>query len=74
MVVPSRYASLPSTSPPRIWGQMSGDSGIGGPDDSLNSGRNILGIGISAVHDAVLRGFAKLPGKLYIDSLTHFKN
>lgn len=35
-------------------------------------GRNILGIGISAVHDAVLRGgVAKLlPGKSCMDSVT----
>lgn len=32
-------------------------------NDSLGSGRNILGIGISAVHDAVLRGMAKMPGE-----------
>ncbi|XP_063698803.1 putative uncharacterized protein DDB_G0277255 isoform X2 [Culicoides brevitarsis] len=55
-----RYASLPSTSPPRIADQFA-DSGIGGDTDSLGSGRNILGIGISAVHDAVIRGMAKMP-------------
>lgn len=65
-VIPSKYASLPSGSPPRIFGQASGDSGIGCSDDAnngLGSGRNVLGMGISAVHDAVLRGFAKIPGK-----------
>lgn len=35
--------------------------------NSLGSGRNILGIGISAVHDAVLRGMAKMPGELAIN-------
>lgn len=65
----TKYGSLPSNSPPRMFGQQtSGDSGIGGPEECTmgsNGGRNVLGMGISAVHDAVLRGFAKLPGKFH---------
>lgn len=36
-----------------------------GSEDSGNAleGRTLLGIGISAVHDAVLRGVPKIPGK-----------
>lgn len=36
-----------------------------GSEDSGNAleGRTVLGMGISAVHDAVLRGVAKIPGK-----------
>lgn len=35
-----------------------------GSEDALD-GRTILGMGISAVHDAVLRGVPKIPGKYY---------
>lgn len=31
----------------------------------MGSGHTVLGIGISAVHDAVLRGVARIPGKLF---------
>lgn len=37
-----------------------------GSEDSGNGleGRTVLGMGISAVHDAVLRGVAKIPGRI----------
>lgn len=54
-VLPSRYASLPSTSPPRH--HLEATNGI-------YIGKNIIGIGISAVHDAVLKGGARMPGEL----------
>uniref|UniRef100_A0A336LXU0 CSON007459 protein n=1 Tax=Culicoides sonorensis TaxID=179676 RepID=A0A336LXU0_CULSO len=60
-LAPPRYASLPSTSPPRHLDQNDSGIGVGDDTNSLGSGRNILGIGISAVHDAVLRGMAKMP-------------
>ncbi|XP_058055452.1 mucin-5AC [Anopheles bellator] len=56
--MPQRYASLPCSSPPKLHGS-SGPNDAGG--GSLDGGRNKLGIGISAVHDAVLRGMARLP-------------
>lgn len=31
----------------------------------MGSGRTVLGIGISAVHDAVLRGVARIPGEYF---------
>ena len=36
---------------------------VTGEDSEEN--RTVLGIGISAVHDAVLRGVAKIPGNLF---------
>lgn len=51
--VPFRSGSLPCQSPPKTWRTAS---------DSLDDGRTVLGIGISAVHDAVLRGIARVPG------------
>lgn len=37
--------------------------------DPLATGRNRLGIDISAVHDAVIRGIARIPGETsYLDS------
>uniref|UniRef100_A0A182J3C4 Uncharacterized protein n=1 Tax=Anopheles atroparvus TaxID=41427 RepID=A0A182J3C4_ANOAO len=56
--MPQRYASLPCSSPPKLQ-DFSGSNDTGG--GSLDGGRNKLGIGISAVHDAVLRGMARLP-------------
>ncbi|XP_055595728.1 uncharacterized protein LOC129746201 isoform X2 [Uranotaenia lowii] len=56
-VLPTRYASLPCSSPPKH--PEPGDLPSGG---SLDEGRNKLGgIGISAVHDAVLRGMTRMP-------------
>ncbi|XP_058820220.1 mucin-2 isoform X3 [Topomyia yanbarensis] len=55
-VLPTRYASLPCSSPPK---QAEPSEPSGG---SLDEGRNNLGgIGISAVHDAVLRGMTRMP-------------
>lgn len=55
-VLPTRYASLPCSSPPKHTGPSEPSGG------SLDDGRNKLGgIGISAVHDAVLRGMTRLP-------------
>ncbi|XP_021700251.1 rho GTPase-activating protein gacF isoform X4 [Aedes aegypti] len=55
-VLPTRYASLPCSSPPKQTGPSEPSGG------SLDDGRNKLGgIGISAVHDAVLRGMTRLP-------------
>ncbi|XP_053696056.1 uncharacterized protein LOC128743487 isoform X2 [Sabethes cyaneus] len=55
-VLPTRYASLPCSSPPK---QTDPSEPSGG---SLDDGRNKLGgIGISAVHDAVLRGMTRMP-------------
>uniref|UniRef100_A0A182F640 Uncharacterized protein n=1 Tax=Anopheles albimanus TaxID=7167 RepID=A0A182F640_ANOAL len=56
--MPQRYASLPCSSPPKLQGSAGPNDAGGG---SLDGGRNKLGIGISAVHDAVLRGMARLP-------------
>uniref|UniRef100_A0A182QFK7 Uncharacterized protein n=1 Tax=Anopheles farauti TaxID=69004 RepID=A0A182QFK7_9DIPT len=56
--MPQRYASLPCSSPPRLQDLAELNDAAGG---SLDGGRNKLGIGISAVHDAVLRGMARLP-------------
>ncbi|XP_053673501.1 trithorax group protein osa [Anopheles nili] len=53
-----RYASLPCSSPPKLQDLSGPNDAAGG---SLDGGRNKLGIGISAVHDAVLRGMARLP-------------
>jgi len=53
-----RYASLPSTSPPRL---MTGRSIDSAANDHIKA--STVGIGISAVHDAVLRGIARMPGK-----------
>lgn len=55
-VLPTRYASLPCSSPPKHTGPSEPSGG------SLDDGRNQLGgIGISAVHDAVLRGMTRMP-------------
>lgn len=54
--MPFRSGSLPCQSPPKAWRITS---------DSLDDGRTVLGIGISAVHDAVLRGIARIPGNLF---------
>uniref|UniRef100_A0A182TZI4 Uncharacterized protein n=2 Tax=Anopheles melas TaxID=34690 RepID=A0A182TZI4_9DIPT len=56
--MPQRYASLPCSSPPKLQDLTESNDAAGG---SLDGGRNKLGIGISAVHDAVLRGMARLP-------------
>uniref|UniRef100_A0A182KC20 Uncharacterized protein n=1 Tax=Anopheles christyi TaxID=43041 RepID=A0A182KC20_9DIPT len=56
--MPQRYASLPCSSPPKLQDFSGSNDTAGG---SLDGGRNKLGIGISAVHDAVLRGMARLP-------------
>nr|XP_040239802.2 mucin-5AC isoform X1 [Anopheles coluzzii]XP_040239804.2 mucin-5AC isoform X1 [Anopheles coluzzii]XP_040239805.2 mucin-5AC isoform X1 [Anopheles coluzzii] len=56
--MPQRYASLPCSSPPKLQDLTGSNDAAGG---SLDGGRNKLGIGISAVHDAVLRGMARLP-------------
>ncbi|XP_035914926.1 mucin-5AC isoform X3 [Anopheles stephensi] len=56
--MPQRYASLPCSSPPKLQDLSGSNDAAGG---SLDGGRNKLGIGISAVHDAVLRGMARLP-------------
>ncbi|XP_052893818.1 mucin-5AC isoform X2 [Anopheles moucheti] len=56
--MPQRYASLPCSSPPKLQDLSGSNDTAGG---SLDGGRNKLGIGISAVHDAVLRGMARLP-------------
>lgn len=60
-VIPSRYASLPSNSPPRL---IDGSDGANG-NPNIYIGRNFIGIGISAVHDAVLRGGARMPGNYF---------
>ncbi|XP_055645081.1 uncharacterized protein LOC129780626 isoform X2 [Toxorhynchites rutilus septentrionalis] len=55
-VLPTRYASLPCSSPPKQTGLSEPSGG------SLDDGRNKLGgIGITAVHDAVLRGMTRMP-------------
>ncbi|XP_065078715.1 mucin-2 isoform X2 [Ochlerotatus camptorhynchus] len=55
-VLPTRYASLPCSSPPKYTGPSEPSGG------SLDDGRNKLGgIGINEVHDAVLRGMTRLP-------------
>lgn len=66
-VIPSKYASLPCASPLCLLNSKI----IFDVDDDLNcenviNGKDkaVLGIGISAVHDAVLRGVARIPGKL----------
>lgn len=53
-VIPSKYASLPCSTPPRLFNQHS-------HDNYFHGGRTVLGIGISAVHDAVLRGITRMP-------------
>ncbi|XP_037909499.1 uncharacterized protein LOC119650644 isoform X3 [Hermetia illucens] len=62
-VIPSRYSSLPCSGPARSFDGSPNGMGPGGMRAAMGSGsfdggggRNILGIGISAVHDAVLRG------------------
>lgn len=59
-VLPTRYASLPCSSPPKHTTGPSEPPPSGG---SLDDGRNQLvgAIGISAVHDAVLRGMTRMP-------------
>lgn len=54
-VNPSKYASLPGSMQPK------NDKRIIDTDLLMINGRTKLGIGISAVHDAVLRGVARLP-------------
>lgn len=63
-VLPSRYASLPAANPPRQ--SAGGYDNDGGPGNGVYIGRNFIGIGISAVHDAVLRSGARMPGNLFI--------
>lgn len=53
---PSNYASLPCSNQPRIGHSNSVDEQY-----LMGSARTVLGIGISAVHDAVLRGVARIP-------------
>lgn len=55
-VIPSRYASLPST--PR---NLEHEPQPGG---NVYIGRNFIGIGINDVHNAVLKSGARMPGKL----------
>lgn len=55
-VNPSNYASLPCSNQPRVQHSHSLDD-----RNLVGSTRTVLGIGISAVHDAVLRGIAKMP-------------
>lgn len=55
-VIPSKYASLPCSTPPRLMNSHSLDE-----YNLMGSGGTVLGIGISAVHDAVLRGGARIP-------------
>lgn len=52
---PSKYASLPGSTHSKIE-KRGNDSGV-----LMTNGRTKLGIDISAVHDAVLRGMARLP-------------
>lgn len=54
-VNPSKYASLPGSMQPKNAIRISD------PDLLMKNGRTKLGIDISAVHDAVLRGVARLP-------------
>lgn len=56
-MIPSRYSSLPNSSPPRIHVLPKQDSETG-----LTGGRTVLGVNISAVRDAVLRGVPRIPG------------
>ncbi|XP_059619217.1 uncharacterized protein LOC132263461 isoform X2 [Phlebotomus argentipes] len=56
-VAASRYGSLPNSSPPREFGaSRTKDQAAEAFADMCGDGKTILGIGISAVHDAVLRG------------------
>lgn len=55
-VIPSKYASLPCSTPPRLISSHSVDE-----HNLMGSGGTVLGIGISAVHDAVLRRGAQIP-------------
>lgn len=53
---PSKYASLPCSNPTKM-SNHDNDT-----DQLFKNGRIKLGIDISAVHDAVLRGVARIPG------------
>ncbi|XP_055685551.1 uncharacterized protein LOC129791411 isoform X3 [Lutzomyia longipalpis] len=56
-VAASRYGSLPNSSPPRELGvNRVKDQTVEASADLGGGGKTILGMGISAVHDAVLRG------------------
>ncbi|XP_052563873.1 uncharacterized protein LOC120414646 isoform X7 [Culex pipiens pallens] len=57
-VLPTRYASLPCSSPPKPTGPSEPPPSGGSLDDDRNQ---LGGIGISAVHDAVLRGMTRMP-------------
>lgn len=66
-VATSRYGSLPNSSPPREFGMgRMKDQAVEAFVDKCGDGKTILGIGISAVHDAVLRGVGvgKIPGEI----------
>lgn len=60
-MLPSRYASLPSANPPRIL--EGGDSASANVFVARNK---VIGIGISAIHDSVLRAGAKMPGEFLL--------
>lgn len=53
----SKYASLPCSNPSKAAHHPDPDA-----DLIFANGRTKLGIDISAVHDAVLRGVARIPG------------
>lgn len=73
--VPSRFSSLPCASPSRILLNRVSSVDINNDtdgqdevDEAQGGCRTVLGIGISAVHDAVLRGVAGIPGTIiYVD-------
>ena len=61
-MLPSRYASLLSANPQRVF-ESSDGAGAFIPRSK------IIGIGISAIHDSVLRAGVRMPGEFFIFSL-----
>lgn len=53
-MIPSRYASLPSSSPSKV--ELTTN------DNKFGIEKTVLGIDINAVHNAVLKGGTRIPG------------
>lgn len=53
-MIPSRYASLPSSSPSKVELKPN--------DNKFGIEKTVLGIDINAVHNAVLKGGTRIPG------------
>lgn len=62
-MIPSRYASLPSSSPSKV------DPATN--DNKFGIEKTVLGIDINAVHNAVLKGGTRIPGNLQIRRSVH---